>query len=217
MKNELIACAAVLLASPLALAQTASDPNSATHPTNTAVAPTATDPSTTTTSTTTRTTSSSNAASAGATASSSDAAFMTQLAEGDLAEADAGKLAAQKSNTAAVKEFGQEMARDHSRNGNDLKAIAASRGVMLPTSVTAQHADAKARLESLSGANFDREYANSQVRAHEKTVRLLQDEITNGQDQAVKDFATQTLQVVNQHLDEARQMQTTVSNEVASK
>jgi len=55
------------------------------------------------------------------------------------------------------------------------------------------------------------------VRAHEKTVQLLQDEITNGQDQAVKDFATQTLQVVNQHLGEARQLQTTVSNEVASK
>ena len=185
MKNELIACAAVLLASPIALAQTASDPNSATHPTSTA--------------------------------SSSDAAFMTQLAEGDLAEADAGKLAAQKSNTAAVKEFGQAMARDHSRNGNDLKAIAASRGVMLPTSVTAQHADAKTRLESLSGANFDREYANGQVQAHEKTVKLLQDEIINGQDQAVKDFATQTLQVVNQHLDEARQLQAAVSNEVASK
>jgi len=46
---------------------------------------------------------------------------MTQLAEGNLAEADAGKLAAQKSNTAAVKEFGQEMARDHSKNGNDLR------------------------------------------------------------------------------------------------
>lgn len=177
MKTEVLACAAVLLASPFVMAQTAGSK-----------APMA----------------------------SSDAAFMTKLAEGDLAEADAGRLAAQKSNTPAVKQFGQEMDKDHSKNGNDLKALAASRGVMVPTSVSPEHAHARAKLENLSGANFDRQYAKGQVRAHEKTVQLLQDEITHGQDQAVKDFATQTLQVVNQHLDRARQMQTTVSNSVAS-
>lgn len=150
-------------------------------------------------------------------AASGDATFMTKLAAGDMAEADAGKLAAQKSDNPAVKEFGQQMNSDHSKNGNDLKALAASRGVMLPTSVDRDQADATTQLGNLSGVSFDRQYAKEQVRDHEKTVQLLQDEITNGQDQAVKDFATQTLQVVNEHLDKARQLQTSVSNSVASK
>ncbi len=213
MKTQLLACSALLLASPFVMAQTDSNPNGTTSSPNMSTAPNNTTTTTNTTTTHTATTSSQGSMSS---AASSDAAFMTKLAEGDLAEAEAGKLATQKSTTPAVREFGQEMDKDHSRNGNDLKAIAASRGLMLPTSVSPEHTDARTRLESLSGANFDRQYANSQVRAHEKTVQLLQDEITNGQDQAVKDFATQTLQVVNQHLDMARQLQTTVSNPVAS-
>ena len=48
------------------------------------------------------------------------------------------------------------------------------------------------------------------------TVSRLMDELTNGQDQVVRDFATQTLQVVNQHLEMARQLQATVSKSVAS-
>lgn len=194
MKTPIIACAAALLAAgSFAMAQAQDDPNDSS-----------------------RTTATSNVGSMGKMASS-DATFMKKLAEGDMAEADAGNLAAQKSDNQAVKEFGQQMHRDHSNNSADLKSLAASRGVMLPTSVDKEHVDAKAKLESLSGSKFDHEYAKGQVRDHEKTVQLLQGEISNGTDQAVKDFATQTLQVVNQHLDMARQLQATVSNSVASK
>ena len=218
MKTQLLACSALLLASPFVIAHTDADPNTVSNSTSVTTAPnndTATN--TTTSSTTTHTSTGSAGNMASPQSSSSDAAFMTKLAEGDLAEADAGRLAVRKAKTPAVKEFGEAMAKDHSKNGDDLKAIAASRGVMLPTSVSPEHADASAKLENLNGANFDTQYANGQVSAHKKTVQLLKSEIANGQDQAVKEFATQTLEVVSHHLDMARQLEATVSTSVASK
>jgi putative membrane protein len=139
--------------------------------------------------------------------SSVDASFIKKLAEGDLAEVDAGRLASRKAENQGVKNFGQEMVTDHSKNDTELKSVAAANGMEAPATLDHEHAAEKARLESASGSAFDKQYIDAQVRDHEKTVQLLQHEISHGQDPAVKDFAQKTLQVVKHHLAMARELQ----------
>jgi putative membrane protein len=149
--------------------------------------------------------------------SSTDATFLKKLAEGDLAEVDAGRLASQKSSNADVKEFGEQMVKDHSKNDSELKTLAASQGIEVPTTIDSKHASQKNILEKASGSNFDSEYIKMQVQAHEKTVQLLQHEIQDGQDAAVKAFAQKTLAVVNHHLEMAKHLQSQLSNSVAER
>ena len=78
----------------------------------------------------------SNSSTAKATASSvssGDRKFMEKAAQGGMAEVELGKLATQKASASEVKQFGQRMVDDHSKANDQLKQIATSKGVNLPT------------------------------------------------------------------------------------
>jgi len=86
----------------------------------------------------------------------------------------AGKQALKMSHNAAVREFAQEMVRDHTAVNNKALALVKKLHVTPeanPTSAAlTKAADAeRAKLSKLHGAAFDREYVNSEVAFH-KTV-----------------------------------------------
>jgi len=81
-----------------------------------------------------------------------------------------------------------------------LQAIAAAKGITLPTSASVGQMAAKAKLDLLSGTDFDTSYVKGQVRAHEQTVGLFRKEIASGQDADAKAFAKETLPTVRSHL-----------------
>ena len=62
-----------------------------------------------------------------------DSAFFKEAAQGGMAEVTLGKMAAKKATNEDVKRFGQRMADDHSKANEELKKIAASHSVTLPT------------------------------------------------------------------------------------
>src|SRR6267143_250886 len=61
-----------------------------------------------------------------------DAAAMKQLAQANLNEVEAGKVAASKAQSPEVKQFGQKMVTDHGRMYEDLKGLAKRKDVALP-------------------------------------------------------------------------------------
>jgi putative membrane protein len=129
-----------------------------------------------------------------------DRAFMKKLAESGLAEVDAGNLAARKATAPAVKELAQRMVDDHSRANEELRALAKHGNVDLPTAPDSAHVAEAARLSKESGAHFEQDYIAGQLKDHQQTVRLLQDEISGASSPAVERFAQRTLPVVSQHL-----------------
>lgn len=139
-----------------------------------------------------------------------DVMFMKMLAAGSVAEIDAAKLAISKASSKEVKEFAERMVTDHSKNGEQLKALAAQRQVTLPNTADSDHVVEKAKLEKQSGAGFDAEYMQSQVNDHQQVARLLQQEIDSGQDSSVQAFAQQTLAAVQHHLEMAKDIQARV-------
>ncbi|MES1196588.1 MAG: DUF4142 domain-containing protein, partial [Steroidobacter sp.] len=143
---------------------------------------------------------------------SADASFMKTLAAGSIAEIEAGKLAKSKASSKEVKEFAEKMVNDHTKNSDQLKALAKQKQVDLPTTTDADHTAEKNKMEKLSGAGFDAEYMQGQVKDHQQTVQLLQTEINSGQDAKVKAFAKQTLTAVQHHLEMAQQLESKVAH-----
>ena len=139
-------------------------------------------------------------ASAAAFAAAPDASFYKTLAQGGIAEVEAGKLAQQKGADPKVKDFGAMMVKDHSAANEQLKALAAGKGIDLPGSSSTSQMATKAKLEVLSGGTFDKSYVDDQVKAHRDTVELLKKEIATGQDPDAKAFAQKVLPTVESHL-----------------
>ena len=135
-----------------------------------------------------------------------DNQFVRKAAEGGLAEVELGQLATEKASSPAVKQFGQRMVTDHTQANDQLKQIAAQKGIALPTSLNAKDAATKARLEKLSGAEFDRAYMQDMVRDHTKDVSEFQKEANSGKDPDVKNFASQTAPKLEDHLREAKKI-----------
>ena len=140
---------------------------------------------------------------------SPDSSFYRTLAEGGMTEVDLGRLAEQKSNDPKVKEFAAMMVKDHSAANQKLESLAASKDVPLPKTLGASGEAMRSRLQNLSGAGFDKAYIESQLKAHEKTVELLQKEISSGEDAQAKAFAQSVLPTVEHHLESVR----TLANE----
>jgi putative membrane protein len=133
-------------------------------------------------------------------ASSPDSSFYSDAAEAGISEVDAGKLAQQKGSSQDVKDFGAMMVKDHSKANEKLQSIASAQGEKLPTSASVMQITEAKKLQMQSGKSFDESYIKSQVKAHEDTIKLLNDEVANGKDAQAKSFASSTLPTVEGHL-----------------
>ncbi len=144
---------------------------------------------------------------AGAPASAGDTTFAKKAAQGGMLEVKLGQLAQQKGQSESVKEFGKRMEEDHSKAGEQLKQVAAQENLSLPSGLDTMGQAEYDRLSKLSGDQFDRAYTKMMVEDHQKDVSEFQKEARNGQDEAIKQFAAQTLPTVQEHLDQIRKIQ----------
>jgi putative membrane protein len=138
---------------------------------------------------------------------SSDAHFAAEAASGGMAEVKLGQLAQQNGSSDAVKEFGKRMETDHSKAGDQLKEIASKNNITLPTDLNSKDQVTYGRLAKLSGAEFDRAYAQDMVTDHVQDIAAFKREANSGTNPDVKDFASQTLPTLEDHLKHAREME----------
>jgi putative membrane protein len=133
-----------------------------------------------------------------------DRQFIRSEAEGGLAEIELGKLATEKAASPEVKQFGQRMVDDHTKANDQLKQVASEKGVTIPEKLSPKDAATKARLEKLSGKAFDRAFMQVMVADHVKAVNEFRTESKNAKDPDVKNFASQTLPTLEDHLKQAK-------------
>lgn len=159
-----------------------------------AFAQTATTTKTTTTKAAAKTTTSTS------TLSSGDRKFLTDASQGGMLEVELGKIAAQKSSNPDVKAFGQRMVDDHSKADDQLKQVAAGKGVTLSDKLSPTKQKEVEKYNKLSGAAFDSSYISHMVSDHKQDVAEFQKESKNGKDTDVKSFASNTLPTLEDHL-----------------
>jgi putative membrane protein len=141
-------------------------------------------------------------------ANDADRIFAREVVIGGRAEVMFGKLAGERANGAAAKQFAERMVQDHTRSGNDLMNLANAAKVPIPEGLDRDHRTIRAELDKLNGTAFDDAYIRGQITDHQQTVQLLEFVIGSGQDPALKQFAVQALPVVMRHLQMAQAIAT---------
>jgi putative membrane protein len=146
----------------------------------------------------------------GGSVSGDDRKFMEKAAMDGLAEVELGKLAQQKASNDQVKQFGTRMATDHQKANDELKGIASSKGVQLPTAPDSKH---QKNMDKLAKAkNFDHEYMEMMVKDHKDTVSEFRKHSTGSKDPEVKAFAAKTLPTLEDHLKMAQDTEKAVKS-----
>jgi putative membrane protein len=135
-----------------------------------------------------------------------DAAAMKQLAQANLAEIEAGKLAAAKAQSPDVKSFGQKMVDDHGRMLEDLKTLAKSKGVALPDALSLRDLAERKKLERHSGPDFDKTYMSEMVKDHEKDLKEVQDLAAKAKDPDFKAAMQKASAKIQEHLQLAQRI-----------
>jgi putative membrane protein len=136
--------------------------------------------------------------------SRADQRFIKDAAAGGMMEVELGKVAADKATNDKVKQFGRRMQEDHSKANDELKKIAAEKGVEVPTALEGKHKKTVDRLSKLSGEDFDRQYMRAMVDDHKEDLEKFQREADKGTDPAVKQFASKHVPILKQHLELAQ-------------
>jgi putative membrane protein len=140
-----------------------------------------------------------------------DRHFVKTAAEGGMAEIELGQLAVDKASNQKVKDFGRRMVTDHGKALDELKSIAESKKITLPTALNAKDQALKDRLSKLSGAAFDRTYMAEMVKDHEADLTELHKAATTAHDSDIKGWASKTATVVEEHLKLAQDIQKQLS------
>jgi putative membrane protein len=129
-----------------------------------------------------------------------DKVFLQKASEGGMAEVQLGQLAAQKGNSAEVKEFGQKMVEDHTRLNEQMKPIAGTLGLNAPKHLNKADQAEYEKLSNLSGDAFDQEYITDMVKDHRKDLHEFRREETATSNPDLKQAVSQAEQVISQHL-----------------
>lgn len=131
--------------------------------------------------------------------SAADRKFVMAAAQGGIAEVKLGELAVKQGSSEQVKQFGQKMVDDHGKANDDLKSVAASKSLTLPTEPNSAQKATMARLMKLHGAAFDSAYIKTMKMDHKMDVAAFKKEASTGKDPEIKAFAARTLPVVEEH------------------
>ncbi|NML47658.1 DUF4142 domain-containing protein [Ramlibacter sp. G-1-2-2] len=130
-----------------------------------------------------------------------DQKFMEKAAGGNMAEVEVGKMVEGKAQDASVKAFGSTLVKDHSAANDELKALASSKGVTLPSSLPR---DEQKKVDKLNKSkHFEKDFVKDSVKDHKKDIKEFEKASKDAKDPDVKAWATKTLPTLQAHLQTA--------------
>jgi putative membrane protein len=144
-----------------------------------------------------------------------DRLFVKLMTFGGLAEVELAKLADQKTQISAVKDFARRMAEDHGKSNRQLADIGERLKTPVPNYLDPDHVAMRDALGSDTDEPFDVAYMRSQVVEHQKAVQLLEWEIGQGENPELQHFASDTLPIVLRHLQMALDVMTQLTGAAA--
>lgn len=126
--------------------------------------------------------------------------FAEEAAMGNMMEIEASKIALTQASHADVKAFAQQIIDDHTKVTEDLKRIASTKNMMLPTMLSESQQKDLNDLREKTGNDFDQKYVSMMVNDHKDDVDDFRDAADKLDDADLKTFAINTLPVLQKHL-----------------
>lgn len=128
-----------------------------------------------------------------------DKQFLTMAAQSDFNEIQLSKLAETKATNSQVKAFAHKMVADHTTLEAKMKPFATAWGLTPPSALDADHQAIYDKLNTLSGADFDKEYMDAMVTDHHKALDAFTQEADTTTDTKFKAAVTNGKSVVAGH------------------
>ncbi|KAA0989232.1 DUF4142 domain-containing protein [Dyadobacter aurulentus] len=138
-----------------------------------------------------------------------DAEFAVEAANGGMAEVALSKIAEEKATDPKVKAFAKQMVTDHSKANEELKTLASSKNITLPSAPNEEKQKAAADLGGKSGSDFDKAYIAQMKKDHDNTVKLFEDAQKEVKDAELKAFIDKTLPVIKAHAEHVKSLDKT--------
>jgi putative membrane protein len=143
-----------------------------------------------------------------AAAAMTDQQFVDFAAQTDMVEANLGQLAGTAASSQPVKDYGQMLATDHTKDFNQLYDIAHQANLNMPNAIDAEHNKAMIDpFQKLNGAAFDRRYVHEMIAGHTKAIAAYKKESADAQNPSLKSYAEQALPTLQKHLDDAKALE----------
>jgi putative membrane protein len=136
--------------------------------------------------------------------SDQDRAFMTAAAQANIAELSISRnveLRVEQPLDAVAARY----VSDHTKALADLGQLSAMINVPIPASPSSQQLAEASQIESQSGTSLAVAFARASVVAHEQAIALFQQEVTDGTNWKVRDYASAAMPMLNMHLKLAEQ------------
>ena len=132
-------------------------------------------------------------------------AFVSNASQSDMYEIEAGKMASTMAKNADVKAFGKMMVTEHTAMSNEMKPLITAAG---QTPATGLDQRRQGLLDNLkTSTNFDKDYIDQQVAAHDEALTLMKGYADNGDDAGLKAGAAKAVPKIQTHLDKAKAIQ----------
>lgn len=135
-----------------------------------------------------------------------DRSFIADAAKGGMMEVEAGQIAQSKATDPAVKDFANTLVQDHTKANDELKQIAQSKGVQLPSKLDWTQGHELKKLKGEKGEKFDHEFAQHEVKDHQKDIKKFEKAAKDLKDPDLKAWAEKTLPDLKKHLQMAQQL-----------
>ena len=135
-----------------------------------------------------------------------DTEFAVNAADGGMLEVQLAQLALTKGSSPKVKEFAQTMIDDHSKANEELKTLAQSKNITLPTTLSEENQEHYNDIAEKSGAEFDQAYCDFMVKDHKDDLDKFKKAADKAEDPDLKSWAAGKVPVLEHHLSMAEGM-----------
>jgi putative membrane protein len=158
-----------------------------------------------------------------ATAAITDPQIAAIVVAANSVDIEAGKLAQSKTKNRKVREFADDMVRDHTAVNKAAVELVTRLGVTpeendTSRSLTSSGEQTRARLGGLSGKTFDREYAANEVAYHKLVLDAIDNTLIPGaQNAELKATLVKVRPTIAAHLQHAEQLQASLGGKKSAK
>jgi putative membrane protein len=125
--------------------------------------------------------------------------FLADAIRGDNSEMILGRIAADRGDSAGVRDYGARLHGDHANAGAEAAAVARALRIPVPGGMTPEAARERARLQRLRGPAFDREFVRYMANDHREDIAKFERQARTG-DRRTAALAQAQLPTLREHL-----------------
>ena len=134
-------------------------------------------------------------------AAEKNAQFVVDVVASNYGEVKLAKLAQQKASNSELKDVAKQLETDHNAVLTDLKQLASTKGISIPTEESGEAKDKLKELTDAKTSEFDKEWCETLMDSHKASITKFENAANDLSDPDVKNFANTVLPKLRIHHD----------------